>query len=608
MANLYDKSSLVMIPSGKKDGTVFSQKPIDGTGDFTFLRGSNLAATRVGPTGLIEKGRENLLLQSNNFDTTPWQDPNGAVATGGESGYDGTNDAWKLEASIDASGVRVQQGFTQSGVSTLSIYAKEGTTNWIRLEFGGASSIVYFDLTEGAGDVGTELNAIGKIEDVGGGWFRCSAINTSGSTPSQARFHLASADGDISVTAGANVYIQDAQLEIGLAATDYIESGATTGKAGLLEDEPRFDYSGGATCPSLLLEPSRKNLIPQSEYFNFSGYTTFASSFTDNATTSPEGLQNAAELSGDGTTGQIFFRENLSVASTGQYTYSLFAKYKANSDATNIALHLTDFGSGNGTCYFDIENGVKGTESGVTGKIEDYGNGWYRCSITTDFTDGGDLGGRLQFYLANSAESFSFSPNNANAQAYFYGLQLELGSYPTSYIPNHSGGIVTRGADFPKIEGASATAVAGQGSGTIYAEMYFPAVDGAGTSTYFYMTAASSYDNSVLIGREPSTGGKYFFYLRAGGAFLINNATIPVLDQYSKLAIAYESGSYAAYLNGTLVASGTDAFSFTAPFDKIGLGLNNSGMISGALEASLIKQALLFKTRLSNTDLETLTT
>ena len=32
-----------------------------GDGDFTFSRGSNLAATRVGPTGLIEKGRENLL-------------------------------------------------------------------------------------------------------------------------------------------------------------------------------------------------------------------------------------------------------------------------------------------------------------------------------------------------------------------------------------------------------------------------------------------------------------------------------------------------------------------------------------------------------------------
>ena len=61
--------------------------------------------------------------------------------------------------------------------------------------------------------------------------------------------------------------MQDAQFEIGLAATDVISTGATTGKAGLLEDEPRFDYSGGATCPSLLLEPSQDSVVAQSEYF-----------------------------------------------------------------------------------------------------------------------------------------------------------------------------------------------------------------------------------------------------------------------------------------------------------------------------------------------------
>ena len=40
--------------------------------DFTFDRGSNLAATRVNADGLIEKGRENLLLQSNNFSDSDW--------------------------------------------------------------------------------------------------------------------------------------------------------------------------------------------------------------------------------------------------------------------------------------------------------------------------------------------------------------------------------------------------------------------------------------------------------------------------------------------------------------------------------------------------------
>ena len=62
--SLYKDASLAMIPSAYKDGKLYSIRPTDGSGDFTFSRGSNLAATRVDVNGLIEKGRENLLLQS----------------------------------------------------------------------------------------------------------------------------------------------------------------------------------------------------------------------------------------------------------------------------------------------------------------------------------------------------------------------------------------------------------------------------------------------------------------------------------------------------------------------------------------------------------------
>jgi len=55
--NAWNDASLVMIPSGYKDGTLYSVKPTNGDGDFTFTRGSNLAATRVNSEGLIEKGR-----------------------------------------------------------------------------------------------------------------------------------------------------------------------------------------------------------------------------------------------------------------------------------------------------------------------------------------------------------------------------------------------------------------------------------------------------------------------------------------------------------------------------------------------------------------------
>ena len=94
--SLYKDASLVMIPSAYKDGKLYSIRPTDGSGDFTFSRGSNLAATRVDVNGLIEKGRENLLLQSNQFDTT-WGNSN-STETSGQTGYDGSSDAWLLNA------------------------------------------------------------------------------------------------------------------------------------------------------------------------------------------------------------------------------------------------------------------------------------------------------------------------------------------------------------------------------------------------------------------------------------------------------------------------------------------------------------------------------
>ena len=67
MSNALEQASLIMVPSGYEDGTLGSLKPTDGTGDFTFSRGSNISATRVNADGNIEKGYENLLLQSNAF-------------------------------------------------------------------------------------------------------------------------------------------------------------------------------------------------------------------------------------------------------------------------------------------------------------------------------------------------------------------------------------------------------------------------------------------------------------------------------------------------------------------------------------------------------------
>jgi hypothetical protein len=59
---------------------------------------------------------------------------------------------------------------------------------------------------------------------------------------------------------------------------------------------PRLDYSGGASCPSLLLEPSRQNLNPYSEYFGTFWNGLGTETITSNYGVSPEGLSNATRF------------------------------------------------------------------------------------------------------------------------------------------------------------------------------------------------------------------------------------------------------------------------------------------------------------------------
>ena len=119
--SIYDKSSLVLIPSGTKTGKVYSQKPVSGDGDFTFTRSS--AATRVNADGNIEKETQNLILQSNQFDTS-W-DKYRTSLTSGQSGYDGTNNAWLLTAT-DTFSARVQQTESLTGVQCVKCLRKSG--------------------------------------------------------------------------------------------------------------------------------------------------------------------------------------------------------------------------------------------------------------------------------------------------------------------------------------------------------------------------------------------------------------------------------------------------------------------------------------------------
>jgi hypothetical protein len=416
--SLYDKSSLIQVPSLYKDGTLVSTIPEDRSGDFTVVRGSNLSATRVGEDGYIKKGYENLLLQSNAFNVTPWL-ANSITKTGGQSGYDGSNDAWLLTSTLNYTGM--VQNVSSSGVHTFSAYLKDDNILLVQLRINGSSfGLIDIDLTAGVitGQAGTTIVDKG-IESVGNGWYRAYIVVNDSVSSAQVTFN------DI---AGTSFYIQDAQLNQGLVAYPYLETTTAPVQGGLLENTPRLDWSNGV--PAVLVEEQRTNVVEHSEYFDATYWTKLNVSVSG-LYESPSGKNDSYKITENNASSAHITYSNsvITIVNGTSYTYSIFAKY----DGRQWVRLWGEYGSTSLEAYFDIQNGVLGSKAvGVVSGIEDYGNGWYRIYATAT-TDG--TGGRFRVYLADADGSSAYQGDGASG-IYIYGAQLEQG-YPTSYIPTY---------------------------------------------------------------------------------------------------------------------------------------------------------------------------
>ena len=598
--SFFDDASLVFLPSGQagKDGKAYSMKPTNGDGDFTFSRGSNLTATRVDSNGLIEKGRENLLLQSNQFDTT-WAN-SGTNETSGQSGYDGSSDAWLLTKNV--SDGYIYQNISQSGVQCVSVYAKANAIGGIQIYVNaGTTREQSFNLTNGT-LIGSGNNIDAKIESVGNGWYRCSMALSDAIT--RVRFYPMTSAGDKSGTSGS-IYIQDAQLEQGLVATEYIESGATTGLAGILEDSPRFDYSGGASCPSLLLEGSRTQLIPYTEYLSGLSLSGNPPTITQNYAVSPEGVQNAVRIQDTDATNYKIMQTQFSVTAGSTYTISVYVK-KASSPISTYGGFYFDFDGGTrktSNLIFDEYNGTLVNASGnaitsVIHPVIDEGDYW-RFSATATDTGSNTL---LRPTLRAGASANGTTLNLVTKDYTAYGFQCEQGSYPTSYIPNHSGGSVTRDADV--CEGAGDSSTFNADEGVFYAEISTN-TDDTDKAISLNNAVSGSLNNRLWMGY--STSNKRIYALG-----YVNNSLQFALSKlmtdesfFVKIACRYKRNDIAFFVNGVKVGTDTTALNFT---ELSSLDFNIGTAVSGASPFyGNVKQVLVFNSYLSDSEINTLT-
>jgi hypothetical protein len=210
-----------------------------------FTRASS--GTYVDSEGVIRTATTNLLLQSNQFDTT-WLTQNSSATSAAGTAPDGTNTAWEIKDTLDVSNVihSIYQNFTSvTGTTyTFSVWAKAGTLPGIVLSLPatvfGVNLNVRFDLQIGtiiSASAGT-TNSIVAYSD---GWYRLAVTATATSSAS-GQWQFRTDNGSTGVYQGdgtGTILIYGAQLEQSSTVGEYIPTTSTINSAPALTTTPQ---------------------------------------------------------------------------------------------------------------------------------------------------------------------------------------------------------------------------------------------------------------------------------------------------------------------------------------------------------------------------------
>lgn len=364
---------------------------------------------------------------------------------------------------------------------------------------------------------------------------------------------------------------------------------------------PRLDYTN-ASCPSILVEPQRTNLTLRSEQFDGASWLKTNTVITPNISNAPNQTQTASKLitnSGISLSAAVFSQGYTKAASPITYTFSCFAKadeYNAvrlfcrtnsNGNSASATYNLL-----NGT--FLVNPATTGTVTNASGTIQPYINGWYRCTLT--FTTDSEIQVNTRVQNADTVQLIGDGVKGT----LIWGAQLEQASNATSYIPTVAT-TVTRNADV--ISKTAISSLIGQTAGTIYAEIRVSKLLGI-QSRYILHISDGTTNNRIYIAFSGASSNILRARIFDDGVLQcsIDSNTITNTGRF-KLAIAYNNNDVIFYINGVQI--GTDTSATIPDCSRIDIGQNFAG--ASQFNDSIIN-ANVFKTRLTNTQLQQLTT
>ena len=539
----------------------------------TFSRASS--ATQVGATGLIEYAPENLYVRSQEFNDANWLKTNVTLSSGILDPLSGTS-AFKLIETATTGTHVINSTVTPTTIPhTLSIFAKKGERNWIVLRLGAVNT--FFNLDTGTF---TPSSNPAAITDVGNGWYRCSVTSSAGTQGS----YRMSADGVTDSYTGdgtSGIFIFGAQLERHPSARTYIPTTTAAVYGARFDHDPVTLASRG-----LLVEEARTNLMPGSN--NFTGYwVTGGGSLSSAANVAPDGAANSFLFSENTATSAHRFFQSFTGVSGTTYTTSVFLKFAGR---TQVFIETRSITS-NPFAVFDIQSGtVVQVSSGITATMQQFPNGWWRCSITGTANAAG--GNTLIGGFVSGSQSYTGS---GSAAFYAFGAQVEAGSFATSYIPTTTTAL-TRSADVCSITGANFTS-------------FYNAIEGSLFTSHY---RSSGQGGIATISNGGTDIGKIQIFQFSNGTYeaTIKNSSNVVVFQRGYSPVAGEAKTIMGYRLNDSAASSNGSIAVTDT--TVAIDTNQAFLFIGndVLNRRLnghIARIQYFRKRLPNAKLQALT-
>ena len=512
----YNDASLIYYPSGYKASKAYSLKPTDGSGDLTFTRASS--ATRVNEQGLIE--------------TAGVISPTELVVNGDFA----TDTNWTKQAGWSIGG----------GVATCN----------------GSSGSIY---QTGVVEIGKYYFCQFDVINLTSG---SVAINVGGNTSGQLRTSIGTYSETLYVVSGSNnrAYILSQSFN---GSIDNVSV-----KELITNNVPRIDYTGGG-CGKLLLEGQRTNSLLQSNTFNTTWINQLGGgTITGGQINALSEIDDAWKLTKDASAGRSI-RQAISLSSS-TYAYSAFLKAGT---LANAAMRV-DTSSGARFMNLDLSIGTISSTSGtiVSTSIEDYGNGWYRCTmvVAESITN-------VHVYVGE------FSGTTAG-DIYCQRTQLEAGSYPTSYISTTTTA-VTRVVDGFSVSSLFSKGIVGV-NGSLFVD-----INTANISNFLFTTFNTLSQRSGVI-RFTSASNTFFIGNVEGGSGS-TQITLGSLPPRAKLLFRKNGTTYTLFYNG--VKASTDITAPAQTWDKLEVE-------SGFAPNMTVNSVMLFNSALSDAEAIALTT